>query len=45
VKFLDISADTALARHPLTSKMNTEKNFLDNLFQAGREMAGLVLAD
>jgi NTE family protein len=45
VKFLDISADAALARHPLTSKMNTEKNFLDHLFQAGREMAGLVLAD
>jgi NTE family protein len=45
VKFLDICADAALARHPLTSKMNTEKNFLDNLFQAGREMAGLVLAD
>jgi NTE family protein len=44
VRLLDISADAALARHPLTSKMNTEKNFLDNLFIAGREAAGIVLS-
>jgi NTE family protein len=43
-RLVDISADAALARHPLTSKMNTEKNFLDNLFTAGRQAAGLVLA-
>jgi len=43
-RLVDISADAALARHPLTSKMNTEKNFLDNLFAAGRQAAGLVLA-
>jgi NTE family protein len=40
----DISADAALARHPLISKMNTEKSFLDTLFAAGREAAGLVEA-
>jgi NTE family protein len=43
VALVDISADAALARHPLTSKMNTEKAFLDNLFAAGREAAGIVL--
>ncbi len=43
VALLDISADAALARHPLTSKMNTEKAFLDNLFSAGREAASTVL--
>ena len=43
VRLLDISADAALARHPLTSKMNTERNFLDNLFAAGREAAGIVV--
>jgi NTE family protein len=40
----DISADAALARHPLISKMNTDKTFLDRLFAAGREAAGLVQA-
>jgi NTE family protein len=44
IRLLDICADAALARHPLTSKMNTDKGFLDNLFTAGREAAGLVLA-
>jgi NTE family protein len=44
VRLLDISADAALGRHPLTSKMNTERAFLDNLFAAGREAAGAVLA-
>ena len=45
VRLRDVSADAALARHPLTSKMNTEKSFLDNLFAAGREAAALVRAD
>jgi NTE family protein len=44
VQLLDISADAALARHPLTSKMNTEKAFLEDLFVAGREAAGSVSA-
>jgi NTE family protein len=44
VRLHDISADDALARHPLISKMNTEKSFLDTLFAAGREAAGLVEA-
>jgi NTE family protein len=35
----DISADAALSQHPLTSKMNMERGFLDNLFAAGREAA------
>jgi NTE family protein len=43
VKLMDISADAALARHPLTSKMNTEKAFLDNLFAAGRDAAHSAL--
>ncbi len=41
-RLMDISAD-ALAKLPLTSKMNTEKNFLDNLFAAGREAAEIAL--
>ncbi len=44
VQLTDISADTALARHPLTSKMNTERAFLDILFAAGREAGGLTQA-
>ncbi len=44
VELLDINADLALASHPLTSKMNTERNFLDNLFAAGRAAAALVTA-
>ena len=40
----DISADAALARHPLISKMNTEKAFLDVLFAAGWEAAGQAAA-
>ncbi|OYV26382.1 MAG: patatin [Acidocella sp. 20-63-7] len=44
VRLVDISADAALARHPLISKMNTEKAFLENLFDAGREAAGVVSA-
>jgi NTE family protein len=44
VTLLDVAADAALAQHPLTSKMNTEKAFLDNLFAAGREAAKIVLA-
>jgi NTE family protein len=42
-KLLDISADAALARHPLSSKMNTEKGFLDDLFAAGRDAADAAL--
>jgi NTE family protein len=38
-RLLDISADAALSQHPLTSKMNVERGFLDNLFAAGREAA------
>jgi NTE family protein len=43
LKLLDISADAALARHPLSSKMNTEKGFLDDLFAAGRAAAAAAL--
>ena len=42
-KLLDISADAALARHPLSSKTNTEKGFLDDLFAAGRAAADAAL--
>ncbi len=38
-RLLDISADAALSQHPLTSKMNVERAFLDNLFAAGRKAA------
>ena len=41
-RLLDISADAALSQHPLTSKMNVERSFLDNLFAAGREAAAAV---
>jgi NTE family protein len=40
----DISADAALAAHPLISKMNTERPFLNLLFAAGREAASPALA-
>lgn len=43
VKLLDISADEALSRYPLTSKMNTDRPFLEALFAAGREAAGAAL--
>lgn len=43
VKLVDISADTALAAHPLVSKMNTEREFLNRLFKAGREAAALTV--
>ncbi len=39
LRLTEISADDALARHSLTSKMNTDKGFLDVLFAAGREAA------
>ncbi len=42
---LDIPADAALAHHPLTSKMNTEKGFLDDLFAAGRAAADTALRE
>jgi NTE family protein len=44
VQFTDISADSALARHPLISKMNTDRGFLDTLFTAGRDAVGLAKA-
>jgi NTE family protein len=37
----DISADVALAAHPLISKMNTEREFLNGLFMAGREAGAM----
>jgi NTE family protein len=43
VKLLDICADAALGRHPLSSKTNTEKGFLDDLFIAGRAAAEAAL--
>jgi NTE family protein len=42
-RLLDISADEALGSHPLSSKMNTDKSFLDNLFAAGRSAAEAAL--
>jgi NTE family protein len=42
-KLLDICADEALGRHPLSSKTNTEKGFLDDLFAAGRTAADTAL--
>ncbi|MGE4480686.1 patatin-like phospholipase family protein [Acidocella sp.] len=43
VRLLDIPADQALARHPLTSKLNTDRPFLEMLFSAGREAAAHAL--
>jgi NTE family protein len=43
VRLQDISADAALAAHPLISKMNTEREFLGSLFAAGRQAAGVSL--
>jgi NTE family protein len=37
----DISADAALGAHPLISKMNTEREFLNGLFKAGRETVAI----
>jgi NTE family protein len=44
VRLVDISADTALSAHPLVSKMNTEREFLNRLFKAGREAAAMTVA-
>ncbi|HQT63610.1 MAG: patatin [Acidocella sp. 20-57-95] len=41
VRLHDISADAALAAHPLISKMNTDRDFLNRLFAAGRDAATL----
>jgi NTE family protein len=41
VRLQDISADAALGAHPLISKMNTEREFLNSLFAAGRLAAGV----
>lgn len=43
IRLQDISADAALAAHPLTSKMNTDRDFLNKLFSAGRQAAGLAM--
>jgi NTE family protein len=43
VRLQDICADNALAAHPLVSKMNTEREFLNRLFQAGREAASVSI--
>jgi len=43
VRLRDVSADAALAKHPLISKMNTEREFLNGLFRAGREAAMVCL--
>lgn len=42
-RLTDISADAALAHRPLSSKTNTEKGFLDDLFAAGRAEAEAAL--
>lgn len=39
VRLVDIPADEALARHPLNSKLNTDRPFLEALFAAGRKAA------
>jgi NTE family protein len=44
VRLHDISADAALAAHPLTSKLKTERDFLKRLFEAGREAAAQPVA-
>ncbi|MBU6450083.1 MAG: patatin-like phospholipase family protein [Rhodospirillales bacterium] len=43
VKLLDISADEALARHSLSSKLNTDRPFIEQLFAAGRKAATTAL--
>ena len=43
IRLIDICADAALAHRPLTSKMNTERGFLDDLFAAGRAAADTAL--
>ena len=43
IELLDITADKALAHHPLNSKLNTDRAFIEDLFAAGREAAaGLI---
>jgi NTE family protein len=43
VTLVDIGAES-LAAHALTSKLSTDKAFLDALFAAGREEAGRLVA-
>ncbi len=43
VRLLDIPADEALGRHPLNSKLNTDRPFLEALFAAGRRAATSAL--
>ena len=44
IELLDISADNALSHHPLNSKLNTDRPFLEGLFKAGRKAASGLLA-
>lgn len=39
IELLDITADNALAHHPLNSKLNTDRSFIEDLFAAGRKAA------
>lgn len=43
IELLDISADKALGHHPLNSKLNTDRPFLESLFKAGRQAASELL--
>lgn len=43
IELLDISADKALAHHPLNSKLNTDRPFIEDLFAAGRHAAAGLL--
>ncbi|MDE1907316.1 MAG: patatin-like phospholipase family protein [Rhodospirillales bacterium] len=43
IKLLDICADEALGRHPLSSKLNTDRVFIEQLFAAGRKAAATAL--
>lgn len=43
VRLVDIPADEALSHHPLTSKLNTDRPFLEALFDAGRKAANNAL--
>jgi NTE family protein len=44
IRLVDIPADEALTRHPLTSKLNTDRPFLEALFAAGREAGAAAVA-
>lgn len=44
IELFDISADEALSHHPLNSKLNTDRTFLEDLFTAGRQAGRGLLA-